>query len=177
MRWEPHRDHDGKSHSLTHLHPFRFAVELFAQHGRPARTVTIHVGFGLHVFTCDIANAAPNASKYGDDREIRAFDLERYQASRQLEALVRGLATRKCFFARNENFFTVEVPGALEGHEYRVFFRVRRHPVKLDTVELIVQSAYFGRIELRPRGQRRKPVGFRLIIASALLGKTLKEPP
>src|SRR5262249_16330183 len=99
MRWKPHTSADGRTYSLSHLHPFRFELELQAHEKYPARTVAIRVGFGLHVFTCDLASAGPNPECYGDSREIRAFDEQRYSASLQLEALVRGLGTRKCFFA------------------------------------------------------------------------------
>jgi hypothetical protein len=128
------------------------------------------------VFTCDLADAGPNPECYGDSRETRAFDEQRYNASLQLEALIRGLETRKCFFAKNGNFFTVELGGAPAGREYRVFFSVRRHVEAADTVELVVQSAYFGLAEQRPQGQRKKPIGFKVIISNTLLGRPLKVP-
>ncbi len=148
-----------------------------AKDGHPARIVAVHVGFAMHVFTCEIEDAGANPEVYRDDREERAFNAERYDASFQLEALIRDLGNRKCFFSKNENFFTVELQGAPEGFEYRVFFIVRKRPGEGHSVDLIVQSAYHGRLEQRPKGQRRKPVGFRVILASALLGKDLKEPP
>jgi hypothetical protein len=119
------------------------------------------------VFTCKLAKACPGADEYRDDRERRAFDYERYRALSQLEALVRGMASRKCYFARQENFVT---------HEYRVFFAVRPDRTNEDTVTLIVQSAYYGRIELSPRGQRAKHVRFPVILSNTLQGKALREP-
>ena len=90
---------------------------------------------------------------------------------------MRRLETRKCYFAKNENFFTVEIAGAPAGHEYRVFFAVRRDTTHADTATLIVQSAYFGPVELRPKGQTRKQVRFLVILSNALLGKATREPP
>lgn len=176
-RWKPHVSSDGRSYSLSHLHPFRFTLELPADGQYSARTVTVHVGFGLHVFTCDFARASERAEEYCDGRERRAFDEVRYHASFQLEALIPTSEMRKCYSAKNANFFTAEIAGAPHGHEYRVFFSVRRHPEEANTVQLIVQSAYFGKTELRPKGRRRKPIGFRVIISNALLGKPLKAPP
>src|SRR5262249_4526527 len=108
IRWRPHTSSDGRRYSLAHLHPFRFRCELQSSRSHPTRTITINVGFGLHVFTCALADAGPSAEEYADNRERRAFDHERYHASVNLEAVVRELETRKCYFAKNQNFFTIE---------------------------------------------------------------------
>lgn len=176
IRWRPHVSADGRTYSLAHLHPFRFTCEVQSENG-PARMITINVGFALHVFTTGFANAGLEAEEYRDDRECRAFDHGRYNASRQLAALVRGLDTRKCFFAKNDNFFTVEMACAPADHEYLVFFSVRPDKANADSVTLIVQSAYFERRQLRPKDVRRKQVRFRVILLNALIGKPLREPP
>ena len=177
IRWRPHTSSDGRTYSLAHLHPFRFTHDLRSNDNYSARTITINVGFSLHTFTCEFANASPGAEEYRDDRERRAFDQERYGASLQLEALVRGIASRKCYFARKDNFVTTERAGAPPDHEYRVFFAMRPDRTEIDTVTLIVQSAYYGRMELSPRGQRAKHVRFPVILSNTLLGKPLREPP
>jgi hypothetical protein len=141
------------------------------------RTVTVHVGFSLHVFTCEFANANPGAEKYRDDREYRAFDHERYRASLHLGSLIRELEARRCYFARNGNFFTAEQTCAPPGHEYRVFFTLRRDKTSADTVTLVVQSAYFRRMDWGRRDLPSKPVAFRVIISNTLSGKPLREPP
>lgn len=176
IRWKPHLDRAGRQYSLSHLHPFRYELALPEYHGQSARTVAIHVGFAIHVFTCKLAEAEPDADPYVDDREIRWFDLPRYQASFRLEAIIRDLENRRCYFAKNENFVTVEGVGAPPGYEYRVFFIARRNDNERDSVRIVVQSAYFGELAYRPSGQARKPVGFRVIISSALLGGRPREP-
>jgi len=177
IRWRPHISSDGKAYSLAHLHPFRFTYDLQSCGNYSARTITVNVGFSLHVFTCEFANACPGAEEYLDDRECRAFDYERYRASSRLEELVRGIASRRCYFARKENFVTTETADAPPGHEYRVFFAVRPDRTDVDTVTLIVQSAYYGRAELSPRGQRAKHVRFPVILSNTLQGKPLHQPP
>lgn len=177
IRWRPHVSADGRTYSLAHLHPFWFTCEMPGSARHPARTITINVGFALHVFTCDFANAAPPPEEYWDDRECRAFDYERYKGSLHLGELLRGIETRKCFFAKNENFFTTEMACAPAGHEYRVFFNVRRDTAQADSVTLIVQSAYFARMDVGPRALRRQPVGFRVIISNTLMGRQLRKPP
>ena len=177
IRWRPHTGSDGKTYSLAHLHPFRFTCELSSSRHGPAWTIAINVGFGLHVFTCALENTKQRADEYVDDRERRAFDHERYRASLHLEALVRGLQTRKCYFAKNKNFFTVETTCARVGEQYRVFFTVAPDRTTSNAVTLIIQSAYFGRTEWSHGDLRRRPVGFRVILLNTLLGKPLREPP
>lgn len=177
IRWKPHISADGTTYSLAHLHPFRFACELRQSDSHRARTIAINVGFGLHVFTCAFSRAAFSPEEYRDDRECRAFDYERYRASLQLETLLRGLEARKCHFAAKENFVTIETRCAPAGHEYRVFFAVRADKTNADAVTLVVQSAYFARMDWDREHLRRKPVGFRVILVNTLMGKPLREPP
>ena len=70
----------------------------------------------------------------------------------------------------------MEIADAPAGHEYRVFFTVRRDRATVDTVLLIVQSAYFVRMDWGQRDVRRKPVRFRIILVNAVLEKALREP-
>lgn len=177
IRWRPHTGSDGNTYSLAHLHPFRFTCTLQSPHRHAARIITINVGFSLHVFTCALARAKVDAEEYWDDRERRAFDSERYRASFCLETLVRALETRRCYFANKENFVTIETSGAPAGHEYRVFFTVRPDKNDVDAVTLIVQSAYFRRVDWGRGDSQRKPVRFRVIISNALSRKPLREPP
>ncbi len=176
IRWRPHTSSDGRTYSLAHLHPFRFTCELRSPHSYAGRTITINVGFSLHVFTCAFSRAGVGADEYRDDRECRAFDSERYRASLCLEALVRGLETRKCYFGTKENFVTTEA-SAPAGHEYSVFFTVRPDRTRVDTVTLIVQSAYFRQLDWGRGASQRKSVRFRVILSNTLSGKPLREPP
>ena len=177
IRWKPHTSSDGTTYSLAHLHPFRFTCDLRSGATGAARTITINVGFSLHVFTCAFASADPTADEYGDDRERRAFDYERYRASLRLAALVRGLEKRKCYVTKRQNFVTSEMTDAPAGHEYRVFFAVRPDKTQANTVTLIIQSAYFGRLESSPRERRARHVRLSVILANALQGKPIREPP
>jgi hypothetical protein len=85
------------------------------------------------------------------------------------------LEKRKCYFARREHFVTFEETGLRPRYEYRVFFTLRRKDSS--TAELIVQSAYIGKKELRPRGQSKQPIGFRAIVTNAILQRALVEAP
>jgi hypothetical protein len=149
-------------------------MNLEARGGQPARVVTINVGFSCHTFTCDVADAGSDPELYSDDRETRAFDIERYQWSQSLMEIVIGLEQRKCYFAGREQFVTFELNGAPSGCAYRVFFRVRRRDSR--TVDLIVQSAYVGPIEKTPfADQRKKLMRFKVVVSKVLLKQPLGQ--
>ena len=150
-------------------------MDFAATAARPARTVEIHVGFSCHVFTCRAEDAGPEPELYSDNRETRAFHLERYEWSHRLKEIVTDLERRKCYFARREHFVTIETSETPHGYEYRVFFTLRRKDAS--SIELIVQSAYLGKKELRPHGQTKKPIGFRVIVSKVLLKQPLEEAP
>jgi hypothetical protein len=169
LRWKPHISRDGTQHTLSHLHPFRFVVELPEGKGHPARTVSVQVGFSTHTFTCDVKDAPAGHELYDYDREQRAFDFERYGWSKKLRDITKGLERRKCYVAKREAFVTVEMTGVPTGLEYRVFFKTRKAGTA--EIDLIVQSAYLGPKEFRPYGQTRQPIGFRVIVSRTLLGK------
>jgi len=175
MRWQPHKSDAGESYGLSHVHPFRFDVALPEHQGKPARTVSIEVGFSMHVFTVDIKDAGADPEIYADHRERRAFDLGRYEWSKYLKEIIRGIEGRKCFFAKRESFLTLKLDGVPAGHEYRVFFTMRRKGA--DCVQMTVQSAYLACARLSPRGQKRQPIGFRVILSNSLEGKVCVRPP
>jgi hypothetical protein len=166
MRWRPHESRRGEIYALSHLHPFRFTVTYEAYKGMPPRTVAIHVGFSMHVFTCRLDSAVDDPEIYRDEREERAFDHERYLLSRNLRSIITGLEKRRCFYAKNKNFVTVELDGMPGNREYRVFFSVRKKDGS--AVELVVQSAYPADAGQRTEGLLRKPVGFRVIVMETL---------
>jgi hypothetical protein len=168
-RWWDH-SHNGVPHSLGHVHPFRFGIELLATDKYPAKTVEIRVGFSCHTFTRELDGGDTGVQPYlTRGSEMRMFCPDRYALSKLLPDIVRTLPTRKCYFAKQQNYFVVELPQQLpQGEEYRVFFDVR-HIGEADAVLLYVQSAYSARQGIGgPRGIRAKKVGFRVLVNLAL---------
>lgn len=94
MRWKPHRNGAGEVFPLNHLHPFRFPLDL--ERG----TVVVAAAFAMHCFTKESRPDDDPADFYEDDRERRTFCPERYQLSKGLPDLVRGLAAGSCQFAK-----------------------------------------------------------------------------
>lgn len=177
MRWRPHQGPDGEAYPLHHLHPLRYELTLPAKGKYPALDVEIRVGFALHTFTRRVDPGDGPAWRYADDREVRIFDPVRYQLSERLPDVVRTLDRRKCYHAKARNFLTLGEPDGLPaGHDYQVFFDLRRwtsvevqggRPV----IQLIVQSAYTAPLDQAPRGRRRQPVGFNVLVSGVVAGR------
>jgi hypothetical protein len=112
----------------------------------------------------------------GACRDLRYFSIERHELAKQLpEIIERRLPTRKCYFAKDENYFVVEANDA-PGMEYRVFFDVRHIDGETNAVLLYVQSAYPANVTTAPGGKRKK-VGFNVLVNCALQETRAVEPP
>lgn len=178
MRWRPHvHSVSNTTYSLSHLHPFQFNLQMAETPKFKPLDVKIFVGFSMHTFTRGEDPGDDPTWRYHDKRETRIFDLDRYKLSKCLPDVVRTLDRRKCFHAKNQNFLTLGQPeGVPAGQEYQVFFDLRRGRAgrgdqSVPAVELIVQSAYAAPYGRAPRGRRRQPVGFRVLINGALDGR------
>lgn len=176
--WWSHK-HAGRSYPLTHLHPFRFSIELPATAVYTARAVEIRVGFSCHTFTRAPSGGDGDLQPYlAGENEVRMFCHERYPLSKSLPDIIRSLPTRNCYFAGRENYFVVENhPLLAVGQQYRVFFDVR-HAGVAHAVLLFVQSAYPAILEKgSPHGARRKKVGFSVLVSHALRNSRPSPPP
>lgn len=181
MKWQPFVDPHGNTYSLSHLHPFRFPVVFPGNAQYQELQVDVHVGFAMHTFTRTGVAGDDESYAYQDHREKRMFDLDRYAYSKLLPAIVRELVKHKCYHAKHQNFFTVELPaGAPAGAEYHVFFLVQgwqgeTKKTGKPCVRLIIQSAYLVQVGGQvPRGRREQSIGFRVLINRAL---GLSQPP
>lgn len=177
MRWQPHQGPGGITYPLHHLHPLRFDLVLPAKGKYSALDVEIRVGFAMHTFTRNEDSGDDPTWRYADDRETRIFDLARYQLSKCLPVVVHTLDRRKCYHAKSRNFLTLGDPEELpEGYEYQVFFDLRRRKDLEENggrpiIELIVQSAFAAPLNQAPRGRRRQPVGFNVLVNGVLMGR------
>lgn len=103
MRWAPFVDAEGQAFPLHHLHPFRYQLET-----TDGRTVEIRVAFAMHCFTRGGKVARDASNLYKDEREVRTFCHGRYALSSRLPLITRELETRKCGFAKHENYLTID---------------------------------------------------------------------
>lgn len=176
MRWKPHQDKDGIVYPLNHLHPFRYEVAMPAKDARPATTVQVHVGFGLHCFTKKIESEDCPGDLYRDDRESRTFERRRYRLSKHLPSISRTLSERRCAFAKDENYVTVEVTD-IDGSTCRlaVFFNIKRWRQQGPlAVLLVIQSAYALDPDKAEPG--RGKIGFNVLLGHALRGTRPRRP-
>ena len=167
---------DNQTFDLSHLHPFLFEFVVAAKGRDPERVYRVNVEFSLHCFTRgkQAGEVITPEWLYADNREERVFDIERYNLSHNLAEIIRDVGARKVFFAKNSNYFTVEiVTDDGEAKDYTVFFTVTRAGKK-GRLNLFVQSAYIP--NGIPRPQKRKPIKFQFIAYKTMAKEAIKPP-
>ena len=160
MKWKPH-EVEGKVYDLSHLHPFSFTLVVPGKKNQSTATYQIRVEFSMHCFTRSARDGESYSSvlEYKCDNETRLFDEERYALSRPLPDIIRRIGDRKCYHAKDTNFFTIEAIDR-EGRrvEYSIFFAVYRRDK--NGLTLVVQSAY---LRDGVPVARRRPIKFSII--------------
>jgi hypothetical protein len=175
FRWKPF-PYGGTVYDLAHLHPRTVTFTQPAKGDKPERQYTVDVVFGLHCFTRGLKeNEQPDeALLYSDSREVRVFDLRRYELSKRLPEIVAGLANRKCYHTGHGNFFSIElIDEAGNKVEYDIFFAVSRSS-RRGVLNLFVQSAYVRDEKHANRPQKKPVVGFHIILFNTLQNRPLK---
>jgi hypothetical protein len=117
-----------------HLAPFSFVFDTPIREG-----VHCYVQFTTHCFSdkYDPERHPENVVVVDERGQLRCFDRDRYELSKGLEALIRGLPGNKVYQTPESNFAIITMQ---DGREYRVFFNVRRDSKK--KIKLYVESAY-----------------------------------
>ena len=151
QHWGPFT-HDGVSYDLGHLDCHEV---VFQKQGDPIRFV---VTYGLHCFTKD--DTGHNLPlKYSDGRESQLICLERYEASKQLRAMVEKLDAATIYLTQGESFFTVDVMNNDSGQvePFKICMAIfREHRV----LRIHVTSAFFARKGEGSTGVPIKKKGF-----------------
>jgi hypothetical protein len=164
--------HAGMVYDLSHLDP---SVVQYIQPGTDtvaAKVYNVNVIYTQHCFTRDIprSGAYDQTLAHKDGKEVRLFDVDRWELSKRLPGIVRALTERTCRHAKENNFVTVEaVTEDGDVLEYDIFF-VASKAMRPGFINLIIQSAY-----LREQKQMGKRVSFLTILFSALSGKKLRS--
>jgi hypothetical protein len=127
VRWQPHKDKEGRAYPLHHLHPFRKPFTLEGAGRHPERTLELYFGFSIHTFTRRVMAEDDPANDYSDDRETRTFDYGRYKLSFKLPRIAQELGSRTCYFARSVtglvNYVTLELDN---NTRYAAFFNLKK---------------------------------------------------
>jgi hypothetical protein len=164
-RWES-RTIDGTAYSFGHLAQFDMRLERPAKGDWAAFNIGIRVVFDCHVVTEKDEDVTPetvlgNSSYWIDTGDnCRRFHPDRYQLSKQLADLIRGLPSgqTKCYVAKNANYMVWRPMGAgLDGPHYQVFFDLYRTGDSTPRLVMYVQSAYVKDNPLKVQRQDEKP--------------------
>lgn len=179
IAWRPFT-YQGVTYSLDHLHPKEFTFTQPGKGALPALDYQVRVAYGLHCFT---RGSKPNdvadpTLRYGDSREDRIFDFDRYGWSQQLPEIVAALPRTKCFHTGHGNFFVVRQVDAATGlHvDYEVYFNAVRSSVDGNAIDLYIQSAYV-RDKLHRGRPAAKPIGFFVILFNRQKNRLINAPP
>jgi hypothetical protein len=178
IAWQPFT-YQGITYDLSHLHPFAWTYVLPAKGGNPERCYPFDVTFGLHTFTKGIKEkaAVDPALIYRDSREEREFDFDRYERSKHLPDIVRGLGDRKCHHTVHGNFFTVElIADGGEMQSYEVYFVVSRSGKRRGRLNLYIQSAYKRTQSHGAKPNKKPPIKFHVIAHNTMHNKPIKIP-
>ena len=103
MQWKEFV-YQGKTYDLSHLHPFEVWFERPAQDSKPPVKFRVEVHFSLHCFSRRLGDEPYDKSLiYPGVSEVRLFDLYRYELSRRLPDILRGLPNRQIRQTDNSN--------------------------------------------------------------------------
>lgn len=178
MKWRPFL-YQGTVYDLSHLHPIEWTYVLPAKGDKSAQHYLFDVTFSLHTFTKGIQDrrVIDPALIYGDSREEREFDFDRYALSKHLPDIAQTLGTRKCRHTRHGNFFTVDLidDGGVK-RSYEVYFTVSRSGKRKGRLNLFIQSAYERTQHHGTRPKQKPPIGFHVIAHNTLNNKPIKAP-
>ena len=101
-------NYQGQEHDLTHLHNETVTYFQPAKGSNPPRSYKVDVIYSLHCFTREIASDPIDSELcYSDSRETRHFDFKRHALSFHLPGIIKGLMSRACFHAKNDNYLTI----------------------------------------------------------------------
>ena len=142
---------------------------------KPALHFAVDVTYSTHCFTRGIPKDGGGYDQtllYRDRKELRLFDLRRYQLSHRLPEIIVGMLRRKCMHTGHGNFFTVELVDAAGTRvDYDIFFTVSKSSQR-GRLNLLVQSAFIRDKNKLPRG---RPIRFEIILFNVLHGRRIKD--
>ncbi|RIY39779.1 hypothetical protein [Neopusillimonas maritima] len=168
----------GKLYTFEHLKPIRLRVPLNAT---KSLALELMVEFGCHCFTEEFDSQRHGLDhKYSHKNEVRAFDIERYECSLHLPAVInemqRGMiykVDRSYTYAAHISLDSDNVPKT-----YSIFFSLAK-VVCVDTfaLKMFVKSAYLKPSVAKPNTQSWRFVSLAGQIAGAFPPKGKKVKP
>lgn len=168
----PHTTIQGKTYTFEHLAPLTLSVPV--KSGQTVRIVSVVVHFSCHCFTeaHDPGLHTPDLI-YRHRGEVRAFQVDRYELSKKLPAIIESLPTRKVFFTKETNYLVVEsIDQDGRRVSYTVFFDLKRARGIGYDLAMTVESAYVK--DVLPKHLDK--ISFRILAAKTLAGQKVRSP-
>jgi hypothetical protein len=169
--------HQGREYDLSHLHPSTIQYIQPEKGDNPERIFTVQVSYSLHCFSKKLINGADPRLHYSDARETRTFDFVRYELSKKLPEIIKGLNVKNCMHTGKGNYFVIEVmmPNGVKD-DYEVYFEIKRSRSASGVANLYVQSAYVRDTIHSNRPPPTKKISLYVILNNTLAGKPIKVP-
>lgn len=161
---------DKKTYDLSHLHSQQIEYT-HSKNGKPNITYKFVVTYSFHCFAKEDSSTTPNTPIVHARKDSRPFNLERYELSKRLPAIIANLGQNNipCFLAGYDRYLSIRFQSDTgDSFDYHVVFRTFREKRKL---RLHVESAYPEKLV---SAGKRKKVGFFAIAYSTLHGKKIK---
>lgn len=171
IKWESFK-YNGTEYDLSHIHPETIKYIQPAKGELPEKIFTVEICYSLHCFTKgNLQIPEHDPLRYSDARETRLFDFYRYELSKKLPDIIKGLDKKPCMHTGHGNFFVIEII-APDGkkEEYEVYFEVKKS--KPNIAHLMVNSAFVADGN-RIRKQTKK-ISLYVILTNKLTGKPIK---
>ncbi|MCU7836736.1 MAG: hypothetical protein KZQ83_15985 [gamma proteobacterium symbiont of Taylorina sp.] len=175
IEWEPFT-YEGKTYDLSHLYPFKMTVIQAAVKNKAELQYQVQVFFSLHCFTKGKKGQENIDSDllYNDNREVRIFDFERYELSKQLRGVIEEIGQKKCFHTGHGNYLIIELINSEQQIiKYEVYFTLSRGKSILN---LFIQSAYSRDGEHKSGHKKKKPIKFVILAHNTQAGKKIIVP-
>lgn len=156
---------------VGHLAAFVFPVAVHLPGGTGATVIRIRVAFTCHCFT-EKWDPARHAGRpvILDPTRPRAYDQRRYDLSKGLPDLVRGMKCHKVYMTpQKRNYMAFDGRVILEdGSTYRMFFAMKRKAGADHDLEMMVESAYPTNDPIKGMSVR-----FAAVVSATFLGKKI----
>lgn len=167
---------------MKHLDEFEFTFVQEAQGESKEKQYDFVVSFSHHCFTFAPNKHAgetladyPDELYYSDSNETRVFCFSRYELSKSLPDIVKGIHQAPCFHTGKGNFFIIRMKkgGDKEG-EYEIYFKVSRS--SNNKLRLYVESAYIRDADHGSSQPPKKKINFFVIAHNTKMNKSIRVP-
>jgi hypothetical protein len=150
----PNKSFQGQVYTFSHLAPMTLKVPLKVP--EPIE-VPVKVTYGCHCFTEEFKpDVHQDHHRYTHLHETRAFNLERFNCSLQLPAVVTSILGGKIYLADRSYTYVAQItlPPALGQQSYSVFFSLEKTRKSLaPAAEMYIKSAYLTPLKSKPNAR------------------------